>query len=117
MSDGNKEDLNEAVNQVGRGGIMALPSAIGGAVDAVQTADAFAQSALSFSETWGPILQKLMALQSIGDHLSEVTSLPAFFNTGDDLTHVVDPSIRKIGMVDFECHSKGKFISFDVARR
>jgi hypothetical protein len=117
VSDGNKEDLNEAVNQAGRGGIMALPSVIGGAVDTVQTADTFVQGAVSFSETWGPILEKLRALQSIGDYLSEVISLLAFSNTGDDLSHAVDPSIRKIGMVDFEYHSKGKFISFDIARR
>ena len=117
MSDGNKEDLKEAVNQAGRGGIMALPSAIGGAVDAVQTADAFVQSVVSFSKTWDPVLEKLKALQSIGDHLSEVISLPAFFNTGYDSTHGVDPSIRKIGMVDFDYHSKGKSISFEIARR
>ena len=110
MSDGNKEDLKEAVNQAGLRGIMALPSMIGGAVDAVQTA-------VSFSETWDPILEKLKALQSIGNYLSEVISLRTFFNTGYDSTHDVDPSIRKIGMVDFEYHSKGKFISFEIARR
>ena len=96
---------------------MALPSAMGGTVEAVQTADAFVQSTVSFSETWGLILEKLRALQSIGDYLSKVISLPAFFNAGYDLTHVVDPSIRKIGMVDFEYHSKGKFILFDIALR
>ena len=117
VSDGNKEDLKEAVNQAGLRGIMALPSVIGGAVDAVQTADPFVQGAISFSETWAPILEKLKALQSVGNYLSEVTSLPAFYNTGNDLTHVVDPSIRKIGMVDFEYHSKGEFISIKIARR
>ena len=71
VSDGNKEDLKEAVN-----------SAIGGGVDAVQTPDAFVQGVVSFSETWDPILEKLKALQSIGNYLSEVISLPAFFNTG-----------------------------------
>ena len=79
VSDGNMEDLNEAVNQAGLRGIMALPSVIGGAVDAVQTADAFLQGAISFSETWDPILEKLKALQSVGNHLSEVISLPTFF--------------------------------------
>ena len=96
---------------------MALPSVIGGAVDAVQTADAFVQGAVSFSESWDPILEKLKALQSIGNYSSEVISLSAFFNTGNDSTHDVDPSIRKIGMVYFEYHSKGKFISFEIARR
>ena len=117
MSDGNKEDLREAVNQAGLPGIMALPSLIGGVVDAVQTTDAFVQGALSFSETWSPILEKLKALQSIGNYLSEVISLPTFLNTGYDSTHDVDPSIRKIGMVDFEYHSKGILISFEIARR
>ena len=42
---------------------------IGGAVDAVQTADAFVQGAVSSSETWGPILEKLKALQGIGNYL------------------------------------------------
>ena len=116
MSDGNKEDLKEAVNQAGLRDIMVLPSMIGGAVDAVQTADAFVQGAVSFSETWDPILEKLKALQSIGNYLSEVMPLPAFCNPGYDSTHDVDPSIRKIGMVDFEYHSKGKFISFEIAR-
>ena len=115
MSHGNKEDLNEAVNQAGLPGIIALPSMIGGAVDTVQTADAFVRSALSFSETWSPILEKLKAFQSIGNHLSEVIS--TFFNAGYDSTHDVDPSIREIGMVDFEYHSKGKFISFEIAPR
>lgn len=117
MSDGKKEDLKEAVNQAGLRGIMALPSMIDGAVDAVQTTDTFMQGAVSFSETWDPILETLKALQSIGNYLSEVISLPAFFNTGYDSTIDVDPSIRKIGMVDFEYHSKGKFISFEIARR
>jgi len=72
VSDGNKEDLKEAVNQAGLRGIMAVPSVIGGAVDAVQTADAFVPGAVSFSETWDPILEKLKALQTIGDHLSEI---------------------------------------------
>jgi hypothetical protein len=117
VSDGNKEDLDEAVNQAGLPGIMALPSMISGAVDAVQTADPFVQGAVSFSQTCGLILEKLKALQSIGNNLSEVISLPTFFNAGYDSTHDVDPSLRKIGMVDFEYHSKGKSISFEIARR
>ena len=71
VSDGNKEDLKEAVNQAGFRGMMVISSVIGGA-------DAFVQGALSFSETWDPILEKLKALQSIGNNLSEVISLPAF---------------------------------------
>jgi hypothetical protein len=117
VSDGNKEDLKEAVNQAGLRDIMALPSIIGGAVDAEQTADPFVQGAVSFSGTLGGILEKLKALQSVGNYLSEVISLPTFFDAGDDLTYDVDPSICKIGMVDFEYHSKGKFISFEIARR
>ena len=78
VSDGNKEDLKEAVNQAGLPAIMALPSIIGGAVDAVQTADTFVQGAVSFSQTWGPILEKLKALQSVGNYISEVISLPPF---------------------------------------
>ena len=65
VSNGNKEDLKEAVNQAGLRGIMTLPSTIGGAVDTVQTADPFVQAAVSFSATWDPILEKLKALQSI----------------------------------------------------
>ena len=117
MSDGNKEDLNEAVIQAGLPDIMALPSMIGGAVDIVQTADPFVQGALSFSQTWSSILEKLKAFQSIGNDLSEVISLPTSFNTGYDSTHDVDPSIRKTRMVDFEYHSKGNFISFEIASR
>ena len=48
----------------------------GGAVDAVQ---AFVQGAVSFSETWDLILEKLKALQSIGNHLSEVIFTLRFF--------------------------------------
>ena len=108
MSDGKKEDLKEAVNQAGLRVITALPLMISGAVDAVQTADPFVQGAVSFSQTCGLILEKLKALQSIGNNLSEVISLLAFFETGYDSTHDVDPSIRKVGMVDFEYHPKGK---------
>jgi hypothetical protein len=81
VSDGNKEDMKEAVDQVEVQGIKALPgpSAIGVAADAVQTAGTLVQGAISFTETWGPILEKLKAFQVIGNYLSEVNALPVFF--------------------------------------
>ena len=78
VSDGVKADLNEAIVQAAHQDIKALPSLVTDAAVAVQTTDAFVQGAISFAETWDPILKKLKALQSIGNYLSEVTSLPAF---------------------------------------
>ena len=81
VSDGNKEDMKEAVDQVGVQGIKALPgpAAIGVAAEAVQTTGLLVQGAISFAETWSPILEKLEAFQVIGNYLSEVNALPVFF--------------------------------------
>jgi hypothetical protein len=115
ISEGNKEDLKEAVDQAGLRGITSLPSMIDDATDIIQTTDAFVQGAVSFGETWGPILKKLEAFQVVGDYLSEVSSLSTFFILYT-LTHHVDTSIRKNGLVDFEFHTEGESISFEIAR-
>jgi hypothetical protein len=65
VSDGNKEDMKEAADQAGLRGITALPSMIDDGAYIVQ-------GAISFSETWGPILRTLEAFQSVGNRLSEV---------------------------------------------
>ena len=79
--DGNKEDIKEAVNQVGVQGIKALPgpSAIGVTAEAIQTTGSLMQGAISFTKTWGLILKKLEAFQVIGNYLSEVHALPVSF--------------------------------------
>ena len=80
VSDGNKEDMNEAVTQVDRSkGITGLPSMVADVTGVVQATDSFVQGAVSFTETWSPILDKLEALQRIGDCLSEVSPFIAFF--------------------------------------
>ena len=67
--------MKEAVDQVELQGIKVLPgpSAIGVA------AGPLVQGVISFTETWGPILEKLEAFQVIGNYLSEVNALPVFF--------------------------------------
>jgi hypothetical protein len=45
---------------------------VNNAADAVETANPFVQGAISFTDTWGPVLKKLEAFQSIGTHLSEI---------------------------------------------
>ena len=79
VSDGKKEDMREAVTQVGRQDIAGLPSMVADVTGVVQAADSFVQGAVSFTETWSPILDKLEALQRIGDCLSEVSPFIAFF--------------------------------------
>ena len=79
VSDGVKADLNEAIAQAAHQDIKALPSVVTDAAVAVQTTDAFVQGAISFAETWDPILKKLEAFQSIGNYLSEVSAFLAFF--------------------------------------
>ena len=73
--------MKEAVDQVEVQDIKALPglSAIGVAAEAIQTTGPLVQGAISFTETWGPILEKLEAFQVIGNYLSEVNALPVFF--------------------------------------
>ena len=73
VSDGTKEDMREAVAQAESQGIMALPSMVSNATEVVQATDSFVQGAVSFTETWSPILDKLEFLQRIGDCLSEVS--------------------------------------------
>ena len=68
VSDGNKEDMKEAVTQVDRQGIMG-PSMV---IEVVSATDYFVQ-------TWIPILDRLEALQMIGFCLSEVSPLIPFF--------------------------------------
>ena len=79
VSDGRKADLNEAIAQAGQQDITALPSIVTDAAEAVQTTDTFVQGAISFAETWDPILKKLEAFQSIGNYLNEVSPFLAFF--------------------------------------
>ena len=79
VSDGNKEDIKEAVTQVDRQGITGLPSKVADVTEVVQATDFFVQGAVSFIETWSPILDKLEALRRSGDCLSEVSLLFAFF--------------------------------------
>ena len=79
VSDAVKADLNEAIAQAGHQDITGLPSIATEAAEAVQTTDAFVQGAISFAETWDPILKKLEAFQSIGNYLSEVSPFLAFF--------------------------------------
>ena len=79
VSDGVKADLNEAIAQAARQDIKPLPSLVTDAAVALQTTDAFVQGAISFAETWDPILKKLKALQIIGNYLSEVSVFLAFF--------------------------------------
>ena len=79
VSDGKKEDMKEAVTQVGRQGIASLPSMVADVTGVVQATDSFVQGAVSFTETWSPILDRLEALQRIGDCLGEVSPFIAFF--------------------------------------
>src|SRR5271155_5935482 len=78
VSDGVKADLNEAIAQAARQDIKPLPSLVTDAAVALQTTDAFVQGAISFAETWDPILKKLKALQIIGNYLSEVSAFLDF---------------------------------------
>ena len=78
MPDGNREDMKEAVAQAGLQRLAALPSKVDNAADAVETAIPFVQGAISFTDTWGPVLKKLEAFQSIGTYLSEVTPFSTF---------------------------------------
>ena len=73
--------MKEVIDQVGVQGIKVLPghAAISVAAEAVQTTGLLMQSAISFTETWSPILEKLEAFQVIGNYLSEVNALPVFF--------------------------------------
>src|SRR5271155_699611 len=73
ISDGVKADLNEAIAQAAQQDIKALPSLVTDAAVAVQTTDAFVQGAISFAETWDPILKKLEALQSICKALETIS--------------------------------------------
>ena len=79
VSDGSKADLNEAIAQAGQQDITALPSIGTDAAEAVLTTVAFVQGAITFAETWDPILKKLEAFQSIGNYLSEVSPFLALF--------------------------------------
>jgi hypothetical protein len=117
VSDGNREDMKEAVAQACQQGIAALPSMVDNAADAVETANPFVQSAISFADTWGPVLKKLEALQSIGTHLSEVTPFSTFRVLDVAKLRYLDSSIRQNGLVHFEFHTNGEFISFEITCR
>ena len=117
VSDGNREDMKEAVAQAGLQGSAALPSMVDNAADAVETANPFVQGAISFTDTWGPVLKKLEAFQSIGTHLSEVTPFSTFPVLDVAKPRYLDSSIRKNGLVHFEFHTNGESISFEITCR
>jgi hypothetical protein len=110
--------MKEAVAQARLHGIAALPSMVNNAADAVGSANPFIQGAISFTDTWGPVLKKLEAFQSIGTHLSEVTPFSTFHvvNVAKPRRYL-DSSIRQNGLVHFEFHTNGKSISFDITCR
>jgi len=117
VSDGNREDMKEAVAQAGLQGIATLPPMVNNAADAVETANPFVQSAISFTDTWGPVLKKLEAFQSIGTYLSEVTPFSTFRVLDVAKPRYLDSSIRQNGLVHFEFHTNGKSISFEITCR
>lgn len=77
---GNLVDMDEAVQQaLAQMHQIDKPSSV--ATDAsgvLETADHFAQGVASFYDTWGPVLDKLSFIQTLGDAFSEVSHLHSY---------------------------------------
>lgn len=75
VSDGKRADLTEAIAQAQSGPqqITTPHPVIDSASKFVQSVDPAVQKAISFSDSLGAVMKKLEFIQSVGDHLSEVS--------------------------------------------
>jgi hypothetical protein len=66
--------MSKAVTQAQEGvERLGTPSAVEDMGEGLQNSDLAIQTDASFSDTWGPVLEKLEFIQKIDDNLSEVS--------------------------------------------